>query len=119
MLIAAGACSALASAGPIQPVEAVQPPDEIAAVTDLGPLEPRPPRLHLPPALLKGMAAVMEVVGTLVPLPAAYTGEGLRSIAGVTYLGSNAKARRELGYHPRTSFDDGMYETMAWYKKDL
>src|SRR5205823_7422787 len=49
MLIAAGACSALASAGPIQPVEAVQPPDEIAAVTDLGPLEPRPPRLHLPP----------------------------------------------------------------------
>ncbi len=27
------------------------------------------------------------------------------------------KAKRELGYQPRTSFDDAMYETMAWYKK--
>ena len=27
------------------------------------------------------------------------------------------KARRELGYRPRVSFDDAMYETMAYYKK--
>ena len=27
------------------------------------------------------------------------------------------KAKRELGYQPRTSFDDAMYETMAYYKK--
>src|SRR5262249_4540773 len=56
------------------------------------------PRQHPPPGLLKGMAAVMDVVGAVVTLPQAYTGEGLRSIAGVTYLGTNAKARRELGY---------------------
>jgi nucleoside-diphosphate-sugar epimerase len=30
---------------------------------------------------------------------------------------SIAKARRELGYQPRTGFDDAMYETMAYYKK--
>jgi dihydroflavonol-4-reductase len=30
-----------------------------------------------------------------------YTSEGLRVIAGVTYLGDNTKARRELGYTPR------------------
>jgi nucleoside-diphosphate-sugar epimerase len=29
------------------------------------------------------------------------------------------KARRELGYRPRYSFDDGMYQTLAWYKKHL
>src|SRR5205085_1349360 len=27
------------------------------------------------------------------------------------------KARRELGYQPRTNFEDAMYETMAYYKK--
>jgi nucleoside-diphosphate-sugar epimerase len=42
--------------------------------------------------------------------------------ARLKFLGFNLdfsmdKARRELGYHPRTSFDDGMYETMAYYKK--
>lgn len=26
------------------------------------------------------------------------------------------KAKRELGYHPRVTFDDAMNETMAWYK---
>lgn len=34
-------------------------------------------------------------------LPSIYTSEGLRVIAGVTYLGNNSKARRELGYNPR------------------
>lgn len=28
------------------------------------------------------------------------------------------KARRELGYHPRVSFDDALAETMAWYKSE-
>lgn len=28
------------------------------------------------------------------------------------------KARRELGYEPRTSFDDAMRETMGWYKHE-
>ncbi|HYT91683.1 MAG TPA: NAD-dependent epimerase/dehydratase family protein [Gemmataceae bacterium] len=42
--------------------------------------------------------------------------------ARLKFLGFNLdfsieKARRELGYNPRTSFDDGMYETMAYYKK--
>jgi nucleoside-diphosphate-sugar epimerase len=42
--------------------------------------------------------------------------------ARLKFLGLNLdfsieKAKRELGYQPRTSFDDGMYETMAYYKK--
>jgi nucleoside-diphosphate-sugar epimerase len=70
------------------------------------------PRQHPPPALLKGLAAVMDVAGRVVPLPQEYTGEGLRSIAGVTYLATNAKARRELGYTPR-SLADGLADTLA------
>ncbi len=34
-------------------------------------------------------------------LPESYTSEGLRIVSGVTYLGANSKARRELGYDPR------------------
>ncbi len=70
------------------------------------------PRRHASPALFKSMAAVMGVVGAVVPLPPTYTREGLRVIAGVTYLGSNAKARRELGYEPRP-LADGLAETLT------
>jgi nucleoside-diphosphate-sugar epimerase len=42
--------------------------------------------------------------------------------ARLKFLGLNLdfsieKAKRELGYQPRVSFDDAMYETMAYYKK--
>lgn len=51
-------------------------------------------------------------------LPESYTSEGLRVIAGVTYLGSNAKARRELGYDPRP-LRDGLRETLEHEMKLL
>jgi nucleoside-diphosphate-sugar epimerase len=43
--------------------------------------------------------------------------------ARVKFLGldldfSIEKARRELGYRPRFSFDEGMRETVAWYKRN-
>jgi nucleoside-diphosphate-sugar epimerase len=31
---------------------------------------------------------------------------------------SIAKAKRELGYEPRVSFDEGLRETMAWYRQN-
>lgn len=34
-------------------------------------------------------------------MPPTYTVEGLRVLAGVTYLGDNRKARQELGFNPR------------------
>ena len=50
---------------------------------------------------MRSMAPVTGLLGRVLPLPAEYSAEGLRVIAGPTYLGSNAKARRELGYDPR------------------
>jgi nucleoside-diphosphate-sugar epimerase len=44
-------------------------------------------------------------------LPESYTSEGLRVVAGVTYLGDNSKARRELGYNPRP-LREGLEETL-------
>ena len=51
-------------------------------------------------------------------LPPTYTSEGLRVIAGVTYMGDNSKAKRELGYDPRP-FRVGWEETLRHEMKLL
>ena len=71
------------------------------------------PRVQVPPGVLRGAAALMSRVERVVrlPLPETYTAEGLRVVAGVTYLGDNSKARRELGFEPRP-LEEGMRETL-------
>ena len=49
-------------------------------------------------AALSRLAGLVEGV---VPLPPTYRAESLRVLAGTTYLGDNAKARRELGLEHR------------------
>jgi nucleoside-diphosphate-sugar epimerase len=51
-------------------------------------------------------------------LPESYTSEGLRVVGGVTYLGDNSKAKRELGYQPR-SLREGWEETLRHEMKLL
>lgn len=76
------------------------------------------PRLKVPAAMLKASAALMGVIGNLVEVPATYTAEGLRVSAGVTYLGDNSKAKRELGYNPR-SLEAGLPEILAYEMERL
>ncbi|MCB9452510.1 MAG: NAD-dependent epimerase/dehydratase family protein [Anaerolineaceae bacterium] len=76
------------------------------------------PRVQMPPAVLKASAALMGVIGKAITLPSTYTAEGLRVSAGVTYLGDNSKAKRELGYNPR-SLADGLPETLAYEMEQL
>ena len=70
------------------------------------------PRIHLAPSVMKTMAATMGVVEKVVPVPADYSSEYLRINAGVTYIGSNTKAKGELGYQPRP-LEDGLRETLT------
>ena len=69
------------------------------------------PRMIAPPTMMKTMAGMMGVVEKIIPVPETYTSEYLRVNAGVTYLGTNAKAVRELGYNPR-SLEDGLAATL-------
>jgi dihydroflavonol-4-reductase len=64
-----------------------------------------------PAAMIRVMSSIMYVFDKFIPLPESYTGEGLRVIAGVTYIGNNSKARRELGYYPRP-LKEGLAETL-------
>ena len=65
----------------------------------------------VPPVMMRVMSALVTPIDWMLPLPGAYTAEGLRILAGVTYIGSNAKARRELGYDPRP-LRDGLKTTL-------
>jgi nucleoside-diphosphate-sugar epimerase len=70
-----------------------------------------PAPLNASPVFFKTMAVMMGILEKIIPLPEAYTAESLRIIAGVTYIGDNSKARRELGYNPR-SLKDGLKSTL-------
>ncbi len=59
-----------------------------------------PPRV-VPPELLRAAVPFLAVLDKLLPLPPAYTAESVRVAAGTTYLGSPAKAERELGWRAR------------------
>jgi nucleoside-diphosphate-sugar epimerase len=59
------------------------------------------PRIRVPPAVMRASAALMSIIEPIVPVPPAYTAEGLRVIGGLTYLGDNTRARTELGWSVR------------------
>ena len=75
------------------------------------------PRLHPSLGTVRAMAAVMGMLEKVVPLPATYSAEGLRVIAA-TYLGSNEKAKRELGYTLRP-LEEGLRETLFYEMRQL
>jgi nucleoside-diphosphate-sugar epimerase len=91
-------------------IEALQMAEKITSVP--------PSRIHVSPAMVKAMADMMSVVEKIVPVPYDYTSEYLRVSAGVTYIGSNAKARREWGYDPRP-LEEGLAETLQHEMKGL
>ncbi|MGQ0602192.1 MAG: NAD-dependent epimerase/dehydratase family protein [Anaerolineales bacterium] len=76
------------------------------------------PSMTAPPWMLRAMSRMMGVIERLVPVPDNYSSEYLRVSAGVTYIGDNAKAKRELGWEPR-SLRDGYPEALQWEMQQL
>ena len=96
------------------PVHTLQEAFEIAEkITGI-----KAPGLHASPGMLKAMSSVMKVIGAVIPLPATYSAESLRVVAGVTYIGSNEKARRELGFEARP-LEEGLRETLMYEMERL
>lgn len=77
-----------------------------------------PVPMAVPPALFSISAAMAGLVERFIPLPPLYTAEGLRVAAGVTYFGSNAKAKRELGFEPRP-LEVGLRELLRYEMTEL
>ena len=76
------------------------------------------PAFRPSPALLKAASVLMGAVESVVPLPPLYSGETLRITAGITYLGNNEKARREIGFSVRP-LEEGLRETLIHDMEEL
>lgn len=63
----------------------------------------------IPHQMLKALSVLVRPFDSL--LPETYTSEGLRVVAGVTYIGDNRKAKRFLGYNPRP-LGEGLESTL-------
>jgi nucleoside-diphosphate-sugar epimerase len=70
------------------------------------------PKLRIPPWLMRILAGITSAAIRIIPLPRLYHPENLRITAGVTYWGSNEKARSELGYNPRP-LEEGLRQTLT------
>ena len=75
------------------------------------------PTLVMLPTLVKATAGLTGLVEGFVNLPALYTPEFLR-VSVATYIGKNDKARRDLGWSPR-SLEAGLPETFRWEMQQL
>jgi nucleoside-diphosphate-sugar epimerase len=71
----------------------------------------RPPRRAVPPALIRLSAPLGPLAARLMGTPPNLA-EAVRAAHGVTYWATDAKARRELGYDPR-SLDAGLRQTLS------
>ena len=81
-----------------------------------GALGRRTLKLPVPPALLGAVGALAERVGGLVgTLPPLTRDKAVA--ARYAWTCSDAKAGRDAGYTPRVGLDEGMAETVAWYRR--
>lgn len=71
----------------------------------------KPPRMTVPPVLLKAMIPVSRWIGPPMGLPPNFR-EMISAAHNVTYWAKDDKARRELGYQPR-DLDTGLRETIS------
>lgn len=70
----------------------------------------KPPRMTVPPVLLKAMIPVGRWIGPPMGLPPNFR-EMISAAHNVTYWAKDDKARQELGYQPR-DLDTGLRETI-------
>lgn len=64
-----------------------------------------------PPWVFGALSSVTGLAERFTELPETYRSEYLRVAAGTTYIGDASKAKRELGYNPR-SLKEGLTETL-------
>ena len=77
----------------------------------------RPPPLHPPPVLMRGLASTTELLERL-DIRTRFSSEMLRLMAGTTWIGSSAKAERELGFTTRP-LDEGLRHTIEHELRQL
>jgi 2-alkyl-3-oxoalkanoate reductase len=77
-----------------------------------------PPRcVHLPIALLKGIAKVGDFAATLTGKAWLINSQKVREFTARAWTCSSRRIRDELGFYPQYPLGKGLEETLAWYRK--
>jgi nucleoside-diphosphate-sugar epimerase len=71
--------------------------------------------LPIPWAGVKFAAGVVKSYCKLTGQPFGLIDDKMREISQKYWICSGEKARRELGFEPRISLDEGVRETLQWY----
>lgn len=72
--------------------------------------------IRIPRSLIMTLGATSELVGRLSNIYPAFNREKAREILHATKQCSSLKAQDHFGYVPRVSLEQGIQETIAWYR---
>jgi UDP-glucose 4-epimerase len=75
-------------------------------------------KFHLPVNFVKIIASIAENVSSLRNKAAILNSDKLKELTAVNWDCEIEKAKSDLGYHPLFNLNDGLTETLAWYKKN-
>jgi nucleoside-diphosphate-sugar epimerase len=73
--------------------------------------------VRVPPTLLWPAALMVEALRPFLARPPVFCLGKLREAAQRSWVCSPGRARRELGFEPRISFEEGAASTAAWYRE--
>ncbi len=75
-------------------------------------------RFHLPMAMVRSLAFVMETTNGWLKKPSVLSREKLHEIAAKNWICDVSKAKRELGFAPKFDLQKGLEDSIAWYTKN-
>lgn len=91
--------------------------DEIGSTTSLI-LGNRSLKLRLPHFFVFSVGYMAEFFGKVANKAVTLNVEKVKDITAARWVCSNEKAKRELGYNPTISLEEGFRETVDWYKME-
>jgi len=75
-------------------------------------------KFHLPVNFVKLIAIASEKVGSLRNKAPILNIEKLTELTAVNWSCSIEPAKQGLGFYPQYNLQDGLYETLKWYKEN-
>ncbi|MBO9660596.1 MAG: NAD(P)-dependent oxidoreductase [Chitinophagaceae bacterium] len=73
-------------------------------------------RIHLPYGMVKGLAFILEKTYRFMNAVPALNREKLNELTAINWQVNIDKAKKELGFYPAYDLEQGVHETMVWYK---
>lgn len=72
-------------------------------------------KLNVPAPALYSISFISELIYKIKGKPSPLNIEKIKDVRQKNWACSNEKAKRELGYNPKVSLEDGMKRTIKWY----